>query len=48
MAATPPAVPASKPCDRCVRGTWVDSNGAAWRCHACNGMGRVRVAAVSS
>lgn len=27
-------------CDRCTRGTFVDSNGSPHRCHFCKGTGR--------
>jgi hypothetical protein len=32
----------TKPCDRCVGGTWTRQDGTRWRCAFCGGTGRVR------
>lgn len=31
----------TKPCDRCVGGTWTRQDGARFRCAFCGGTGRV-------
>lgn len=33
-------------CPRCDHGTWTDANGRSWRCHACQGTGKIRPLAV--